>query len=34
MFYLLFLLHTSSRRYLDVSLFEKIQDYRVEYFEQ
>jgi hypothetical protein len=27
LFYLLFILLVSSRRYLDVSLFEKIQDY-------
>jgi hypothetical protein len=34
LFYLLFVLLASSRRYSDVSLFEKIQDYKVQDFEQ
>jgi hypothetical protein len=34
LFVVLFVLLASSHRYLDVSLFEKIQDYKVQDFEQ
>jgi hypothetical protein len=34
LFYLLFLLLVSGHYFLDVSLFEKIQDYNVQDFEQ